>query len=99
MASIIVFFLNDKKLSSNMSQISEHINSSNHQIYSHDQMRKFIVNLGNRKFKNNNNSTCQLSRLHNSLFISILDTPEKYISNIDRKIDNIKIRTSSIKSS
>ena len=46
MAGIIVFFvLNDKKISSNMAHISEHINHSNHRIHSYIQMEKNIVNL------------------------------------------------------
>ena len=34
-----------------MYQISEHINSSNHNIHSRDQMSKIIVYLGGKKFK------------------------------------------------
>ena len=59
-------------------------------------MRKVIVNLGSNKFEDNNNSTCQLNHLQNSLLMSIVDTPEKDISKVDRKIDKIKIRTYSI---
>ena len=99
MAGIIVFFLNDNKLLSRMAQISEHVNSSNHKIHSYDQMSKLIVNLVSKKCENNNNSTCQLNHLHNSLLMSIVDTPEKDISNVDRKLDKRKIGTISIKSS
>ena len=35
-----------------MAQISENITSSNHKIYSHDQMRKIIVSLGSKNFEN-----------------------------------------------
>ena len=66
-----------------MAWISEHINSSNCKIYSHDQMSKMIVNLGSKKCENNNNSTCRLGSLHNSLLISISDTPENDLSNVD----------------
>ena len=90
MAGIIVFFLNDNKLLSRMAQISEHVNSSNHKIHSYDQMSKLIVNLVSKKCENNNNSTCQLNHLHNSLLMSIVDTPEKDISNVDRKLDKRK---------
>ena len=45
----IIFFLNYNKLSSHMDQISEHINYSNHKMYSYDQMRKIIANLGIKK--------------------------------------------------
>ena len=61
---------------------------------SHDQMRKLIFNLGSKKCENNNNSTCQLNPLQNSLLISIIDTPENGVSNVDRKIDKRKVRTS-----
>ena len=75
---IAIFFSNDKKLSSHMAQISEHISFSYHKMYSYDQMRKIIVNLVSNKCENRNNSTCQLTRLRNSLFMIIVDTPEKY---------------------
>ena len=65
MAGIIfIFVINYKKLSSHMAQISEHINSSNHKIHSHDQMGGIIVNLSNNKFENNNNSTGHLIHIH-----------------------------------
>ena len=37
--------------------------------------------------------------LQNSLLMSIVDTPEKYLSKVDRKADMKKVRTSSVKSS
>ena len=73
--SLLFFVLNDKKLSSHMAQISEHINSLHQKIYSRDQMIKIIVNLGSNKCEDNNNSTCQLNHLQNSLLMSIVDTP------------------------
>ena len=84
------FVLNDKKLSSHIDQISEHINYSNQKIHSYDQMRKMIVNLGTKKCENNNKSTCQLSHLHNLLLMSIVDTPENDISKIDLEIRHEK---------
>ena len=66
-----------------MDQISEHINSSNDKMYSYDQMRKNIVNLGSKKGKNNNNSYTKLTCLHNSLPMSIVETPEKDLSNVE----------------
>ena len=62
---IVIFFLNDNKLSSHVSQISEHINSSNQKNHSYDQMVKVIVNLGINKDKKN--SSPQHTRLHHSL--------------------------------
>ena len=99
MEGVMYFSLNENKLSSHMAQISEHINSSNHKINSHDQMRKIIINLGSKKGENNNNSKCQLNRLHNFLLMSIFDTPENDLPNVDRKLDMIKVRTCSVKSS
>ena len=96
---IVIFVLNDKKLSSHMAQISEHINSSNHKIHSYDQMGTMIVNLSNKKCKNNNKSTGNLNHIHKSFFVIIVETPEKGVSNVDRKLDKRKIRTSLIKSS
>ena len=69
----LLIFLNNKKLSSNMVQISEHINSSNHKIHSYDQMREIIVNLGSNKGKNNNNNSPQLTCLQSSLLTSIVE--------------------------
>ena len=65
--SLLFLFLNDKKLSPHIDQISEHINYSNQKIYYHDQMIKVIVKLGIKKCKNNNNSTCQLNYIQNFL--------------------------------
>ena len=69
---------------------SEHINSLNHKIHSYDQIIKMIVNLGNNKCENNNNSTFQLSSLQNSSFMSIVDTPEQDLSNVDLEIRHVK---------
>ena len=55
-----------------------------------------IVNLGSKKCEKNNNSTCQLNHVHNSLLMSMVDIPEKYVSNVDSKLDKRKIRTSPI---
>ena len=60
---------------------------------------KMIVNLGSNKYEYNNNYTCQLNNLHNSLFMSIVETNEKDVSKVDRKLDKRKIHTSSINSS
>ena len=93
------FFLNDNKLSSRMAQISEHINSSNHKIYSHDQMSKMVVNLGSKKCENRNTYPLQLTHIQNSSLMIIVDIPEKNLSNVDPKSDMIKVCTSSVKSS
>ena len=81
-----------------MAQISEHNNSSNNKIHFYNQKRKMVFHLGNNKFEDNNNSTCKLKYLQNSLLMIIVDTPENYVSNVDRKLDKRKISTSSIKS-
>ena len=88
------FFLNDNKLSSHMAQISEHINYTNHNIHFYGQMEKMIVNLGIWEGENNNSSSPQLSRIQNSLIMSIFDTPEKYLYNVEGKYDTRKVRTS-----
>ena len=66
-----------------MDHISEHINYSNHKIHSYDQMRKMIINLGSKKLENNDTSTCQLTSLQSLLLMSIVDNPEKDLSNVD----------------
>ena len=66
-----------------MDHISEHINYSNHKIHSYDQMIKMIVNLGSKKLENNDTSTCQLTSLQSLLLMSIVDNPEKDLSNVD----------------
>ena len=76
-----------------MDQISEHINSSNNKIHSYDQMRKMVVNLGSKKGKNNYNSSPKLTCLQNSLLMSIVDTPEKDLSNFEGKYYMRKVRT------
>ena len=62
-------------------------------------MGKMIVTLSNNKCENNNNSTGNLNHIQNLLLMSIVDIPEKDVSNFDSKLDKIKVRTSSIKSS
>ena len=81
------------KLSSHMAHIIERINSSNNKIHSYDQMGKIIVKLSNKKWENNKNSTGHLNNIQKSLLMSIVDTPEKNVSNVDRKVDKRKIRT------
>ena len=82
-----------------MDHISEHINSTKHNIHSYDHMIKMIVNLSIKKSDNNGNSFPQLYRLHNSLLMRIIDTPEKYLSNFEGKYDTSKVQTSSVNSS
>ena len=62
-------------------------------------MGKIIVILSNNNYKNNNNSTGHLNHTQKLLSMIIVDTPEKDVSNVDRKLDKRKIRTSLIKSS
>ena len=78
--SLLFLVLNSKKMESHVAHISEHIKSSNHKVCSYDQMRKMIGNVGSNKCKNNNNSTCQLNHLQNSLLMSIVQTYEKDVS-------------------
>ena len=94
---IVIFVINDTKMSSHMDQISEHINSSNQKIHSYQQMGTMIFNLSNKKFKRNNNSTGHLNNIQKSLLMSIVDTPKKDVSNVDRKLYRRKIRKSLIK--
>ena len=60
-------------------------------------MIKIIVNLGSKKCENNDTSNFQITGLQNSLLMSIVKTPQKDLSNIDRKYDTRKVNTSSIK--
>ena len=62
-------------------------------------MGKTIVNLVNKICENNNNSKFHINRSQKSLLMGIVDTPEKNVANIDRKLDKRKVGTSSIKSS
>ena len=97
---IVIFVLNDKKLSSHIDNISKHINSSNHKIHYHDQMRKMIFNLSIKECENkNNNSTCQINNRQNILLMSSVEIPQNNVSNVDRKLDKRKMRNYSINSS
>ena len=77
-----------------MDQISEHTNSSNHKIHSRDQMFKIILNLGNNKCENNNNSKFHINHIQKSLLMSIVDTPEKNVSNVESKLYKRNVGTS-----
>ena len=96
---IDIFVINDKKLSSQMAQISEHINSSNQKMHSYYNMGNVTVNWSNKKCKNNNNSTGHINHIQKPLLMNIVDTPEKDVSNFDSKVDKRRIRKSLIKSS
>ena len=95
----INIFLNDKKLPSHMSQIIQHTNYINHKFYSNDLMIKMIVNLVSKRVYNDENSSPRLSCLHSSLIISIVDTPENYLSRGEVKYVTSKVNTYSVKSS
>ena len=58
-----------------------------------------IVNLVSKKGEINDNSSPQLTCIHNSLLMIIVDTPDCFKSNIDRKSDMRKVRKSSVNSS
>ena len=62
-------------------------------------MSTVIVHVNINKENKNNKSSLQLTCLQNSLLIIIVDTPEKDISNVDRKYDMRKVRKSSLNSS
>ena len=96
---LLFFVLNDRKLSSHMTQISEHITSSNNKIHSYDETKQIIFSLGNKIFENNDNSSLQLTSLQDSLLMSIIDTPEWDLSKVDGKSFMRKVRTYEVKSS
>ena len=52
-----------------------------------------IVNLVINKFENKYRSYPQLTRIHNQLRMSIVNTPENYLSNIERKHYISKVHT------
>ena len=56
-----------------------------------------IVNLGSKKGKNSNQSYTQLTRIKHSLLMSIIKTPENYLSKVEWKSDKRKARTSLVK--
>ena len=82
-----------------MAQNSEHINPLNHKINYLYQISNIIVNLGINKGEKNDNYSFQLTRIQNSLLISIVDSPENYLFNADDKYDMRKVLTSSVNSS
>ena len=97
--SLLFFCFKRQTFSSHMSHISEHVSSSNHNIHRYYHMSKIIVDLGNKKCKNNNSSTCQLSIQQHSLLMSIVETLEKNLRNFDQKSDIRKVCTYPVKSS
>ena len=62
-------------------------------------MGEMIFNLGDKKCENNNNSTGHINHFQKLLLKSIVNTPKKYVSNFDKKLDMRKVLTSSINSS
>ena len=57
-----------------MNKIREHINSSNHKIYSHDQVGEMILNLGNNKYENKKNSKIHINHIQKLLLMIIVET-------------------------
>ena len=84
-----------------MAQISEHMNKSNHKIHSYCQISKMIANIGSKKGENNIPplANCELTRLHISIQMIIVNNPEKCLSNIYGKYDTIKSHKDSVESS
>ena len=56
------------------------------------------IYLGNNKGDKNDNSSPQISRIQNSLLISIVDTPKKDLSKVKGKSDTSKVRKYLVKS-
>ena len=88
--SLLFFVIGEHKTSSHMAHIRDNINHWNHKTHSCDQTSKIIFNLCSKKCQKNDTSTCQLARLQNFLLISIVDTPEKDLSNVDSEIRHDK---------
>ena len=61
-------------------------------------MSETIVNLGSKKCENNYTSSFKLTYQNNQLLMSIVDTTEKDLSNVDRRYDIRKVSTSLVKS-
>ena len=62
-------------------------------------MSKIIIFLVSKNGDNDDNSSPQLSHQHNSLIMSIVDTPEKDSSNVEGKSHTRKVHTSLVKPS
>ena len=93
----VILVLNENKISSHTTHISQHINYQNYKIISHDHTIKIIVDVGNNKCDNNYNSSPQLSTLNNSLLMRIVDTSENDLSHVEGKAVKRKSRTSLVK--
>ena len=62
-------------------------------------MINIIVSWGSKKGGGNDNSSTQQACPKNSILISIVDIPEKYLSNVKGKYNMRKVCVSSVKSS
>ena len=86
-----------KRLSSNIYQIIQHINTTNHKIHSDDQIRKMIVNLGSKKGDKNDDTSPKIMDQHNDLLLDIVETPERDVSHGEGNSHTRKVGTSSVK--
>ena len=82
-AGVIDFLLNDIILSSHMKQLSQHINSTNHQICSSDNIVHMIVDLFHMKGARNYDSSTKLTGEHNTFLMRNFDIPENYLSHYE----------------
>ena len=97
MAGLIeIFVLDDKKLSSHMYQISQHINTTNRKLHSYNQMSRKIVNLGVKKVDKNDNLFPKVMNIQNYLLMRIIYTSKKYVSNGEGNLLTRKLHASSI---
>ena len=95
---IVIFFIKDNKYHLMWLRLVNNLITQINQIIPMIN-KKMVVNFSSNKGKNNDNSSNQINRLHNSLIISIVNTPEKYLSNFDGKSDTIKVSAYSVNSS
>ena len=72
---LLIFILNENRLSSHMNHLSQHIISSNYNINTFDRMGKMIVGLYDEKGSSDNDYSPKCMDLKNKLLMIIVDSP------------------------
>ena len=81
----VIFCYEQNKLSSHMTQISQHINSTNEKNHSYNKTINCFVTIDSNKCDNNDNSYPQLYHIQNSVLMRIVDIPENNLSHVEGK--------------
>ena len=75
-----------------MKQLIQHINYNNHKFIYFCKTSKTVIDLSNKKYVSNDDSSSNMRDIQNSILMSIVDTLENYLSHYEGNINTRKVR-------